>query len=259
MLVVMAIPRLRTTCSSNGSSRPISIPTGTRWISSFPSHTASSSERTMFDTRSIWLNDPLEILAPGMILGKRRQYHLGAPGDDVQRRADLVRDARGELPGHGQRLRAAQLLLEVQGVLALRHQALTRLFEPLGHAVEGLRQLAQLVVPLHGQRRPAAALAEGADRVGQLRQRAKHLALQHHGDQQRQHDRQRPDPQQHVADGPAIRRPAVRGGKGDLQREPRGRRATPAPAERNTGQAGRTPTRPRRAHAARRPLPSPSR
>ena len=157
-----------------------------------------------------------------MIKGQRRQDHLGAPGDDVQRRADLVRDARGELPGHGQSLRPAQLLLEVQGVLAFRHQALARFVEALGHAVEGLRQFAELVAPRDRQRRPAAPLAEGADRLGQLRQGPKHLALQHHGDQQGQHDRQRPDPQQYVADGPPISRRAIRGGKGDLQRDPGG-------------------------------------
>ena len=124
MLVVMAIPRLRTTCSSNGSSRPIKQPDG--HALNLQLSEPHRIEQGPDDVRHPidLLDDPFEILAAGMTLGERRQDHLGAPGDDVQRRADLVRDARGELPGHGQGLRPAQLLLEVQGVLALRHQAL---------------------------------------------------------------------------------------------------------------------------------------
>src|SRR5262249_23490385 len=142
MLVAMEIPRLRTTCSRSGRSRPISIWTGTRWISSLPRRTGAGRGPAVVDTRSVWGRIRSRSCRAGWRVGGGGSGdQLGAPGDDVQRRAHLVRDARGELSGHRQRLRAAELLLEVERVLALGDQSLPRLLEALRHAVERLGQL----------------------------------------------------------------------------------------------------------------------
>src|SRR5215510_16049341 len=117
------------------------------------------------------MNDALEVLAPGMFGRQGAQDHLRAARDDVQRGADLMRNARGELARHGQRLRAPELLLEIEGVLALGGHALPRLLELLRHAIERRGQLPELVVTLDGQRGAPPALAEGADGVSEARQR----------------------------------------------------------------------------------------
>ena len=138
------------------------------------------------------VNDPLEVLAPRMLGGQRPQDHLRPPRDDVERSADLVGEAGSELTRHSQRLRAPHLLLEIERVFGLGHQALPRFLELLGHAIERLGHLAQLVETLHGQRRPAPAFPEGADGVGQVGKWAQDLALEHHRDEQSESDGEGP-------------------------------------------------------------------
>ena len=116
------------------------------------------------------MDDPLEILA-------RRDAPGGASASTISARPEMMFSGvptswampEASLPATASVSGAAQLLLEIQRVLALRHHALPGLFETLRHAVEGPGQVAKLVASLHGQRRAAPAFAEGADRAGQVR------------------------------------------------------------------------------------------
>ncbi len=141
-------------------------------------------------------------------------------------------NAGSELAGHGQRLGAPHLLLEVEGVLRLGHQALPRFLELLGHAIERLGHLAQLVETLHGQRRTAPAFPEGADGVGQVGEGAQDLALQHHRDEQSEGDGEGAHAEEDVADGLAGHLLGVGSDEGDLEGPPGGRRRHPAPERR---------------------------
>src|SRR5215467_2969498 len=77
-----------------------------------------------------------------------------------------------------------EMMFEIERVLALRGHTLPGFLELLGHAVERLGHLAELVVTLDGQRRAPPALAESADGVGEARQRVEDLALEHEGDEE---------------------------------------------------------------------------
>src|SRR5262249_36764503 len=87
----------------------------------------------------------------------------------VQGRADLVGDLGGEEPDRRQLLRLLDLALEAQPLLRLLEQRHARALEILGHPVELLRQLPDLIGPPDDD-----ALAEiaAADRARRADQRA---------------------------------------------------------------------------------------
>ena len=126
-------------------------------------------------------------------------------------------DPGGELAGDGERLRLAELALEVERVLALQQDALAPGLELLGHAVERLGHRAELVAALDRQRRPRTSLAERADRSGQPRERAQELALQDRASQEREGQREESDAHEDLARGRARAR-CLLGGEGDLDR-----------------------------------------
>ena len=161
-------------------------------------------------------HDHLEVRPTRMIGGETLEEYLRAPRDDVQRGAHFVRDAGGELARHRQRLGAAELVLELEGAVALEEQALARAVELLGHAVECLRHLAQLVAPLHRQGRPRRSLAEGADRAREARQRPQDLAREHQGGEPRQPQREETQPDDDVTGGALALLLRPRRGEEDL-------------------------------------------
>ena len=125
--------------------------------------------------------------------------HLGAPGDHVERRPQLMGDARGQRPHRAQPVGVAELLdgPDARGRLPL--QPVVGLAQPLAHAVHLGRQLPDLVALSHAQR---AAEIAGPDAPGEVPQPARGAS-----DQDEPEGTEREDAGRRPHRGPAEHRP----------------------------------------------------
>ena len=97
---------------------------------------------------------------------------LGARRDDVQRRADLVRNPGGELSDGREPFAVAELLQGRDARRGLVGGAMVRLGDPVAHRVDLRRELAHLVVLEEDERRRKIAGAGAPRLVAEKRERA---------------------------------------------------------------------------------------
>ena len=153
---------------------------GSRW------RNGSSAARIIREIRSICATMTSRSSRSGESFGRARSVELGAAGDDVERRPDLVGDARAELAGDGERLGLPQATQQLQRPAGLGVHPLVRVLQPLGHAVERHRHLPQLVAAPDGHRRPRLPRRDPLDALRQVGDRAEHEPLEREPDDQGQ-------------------------------------------------------------------------
>ena len=131
-------------------------------------------------------DDDVEILAQRGVLRQGPQGQLSAASDDVERRPDLVGDARAELAGDGERLGLSQATHQLERPTCLGLHPLVRVLQPLGHPVERRRHLPQLVTAPDGHGRPRLPRHDPLDALGQVGERAEHEPLEREPDDEGQ-------------------------------------------------------------------------
>lgn len=112
--------------------------------------------------------DDAEVLPKRRVRREHAEHELGPAGDDVQRRTDLVCNARRELAGDGERFRQPQSAQQLEGSVRLRLHPMARLLQPLGHPVERHRDLSELVAAPDRDRGVKVAGADALERLRQI-------------------------------------------------------------------------------------------